>query len=88
MTTLALNLHIPAPHKLPRRYAPILFSFLMSTAIVAVTSGMITAINTGVGAGYGERWARSYALAWTFAFPTVAVVGPRVRRLVERFTAG
>ncbi len=86
MTTLAL--HAPVLHKMPRRYAPILFSFVMSTAIVAVTSGMITAINTGIDAGYPERWMRAYALAWAFAFPTVALVGPRVRRLVERITSG
>ena len=90
MTTFAtsVTLRAPIPYKVPRRYAPIVFSFLMSTAIVAVTSAMITAINTGFDAGYPERWLHAYALAWAFAFPTVAILGPRVRRLVERHTAG
>jgi hypothetical protein len=59
-----------AGQRIPRRFAPWLFSLIMSTAICAVTSSMIVAINTGLDAHYLERWLRAYALAWAFAFPT------------------
>jgi len=84
--TLTLPLPAFAIHRLPRRYAPILMALILSTAICAVTSGMITAINTGLDAGYLERWLRAYALAWAFAFPTVALVSPHLRRWIAALT--
>jgi hypothetical protein len=72
--------------RVPGRYAHIVSAFIMSTVICAITSGMITAINTGFDASYLERWMRAYGLAWAFAFPTVALAGPSVRRLVDRIT--
>ncbi len=73
--------------RVPRRYSPILFAFVMSTMICAVTSFMITAINTGIDPGYGARWLRAYVLAWSFAFPMVAIVAPHVRRWIDRLCA-
>ncbi len=69
--------------RLPRRYGPIVFALVMSTLICAVTSSMIVAINTGFDAGYVERWLRSYVMAWAFAFPTVVLLAPHVRRLID-----
>ena len=69
--------------RLPRRYAPIVFGLVMSTLICAVTSSMIVAINTGFDAGFCERWLRSYVMAWAFAFPTVVLLAPHVRRWIE-----
>lgn len=69
--------------RLPRRYAPIVFALIMSTLICAVTSSMIVAINTGFDAGFVERWMRSYVMAWAFAFPTVVLLAPQVRRWIE-----
>ena len=82
--TLTLPLPAFAIHRLPRRYAPILMALILSTAICAVTSCLITAINTGFDAGYLERWLRAYGLAWAFAFPTVVLATPHIRRWVER----
>ena len=80
MTTTTAACTLP---RLPRRYAPIVFGLVMSTMICAVTSSMITAINTGFDAGYVERWMRAYVLAWAFAFPTVVIVAPHIRRWID-----
>jgi len=73
--------------KLPRRFAPVLFAFIMSVTLSGVLSGAITAINTGFDAGFIGRWLHAYALAWSMAFPSVTVIAPVVRRFVDRVTA-
>jgi len=83
MTLAHLNA-APAGLRIPRAMVPVVFGFIMSTAICAVTSCLITAINTGFDAGYLERWLRAYGLAWAFAFPTVVLATPHIRRWVER----
>ncbi len=80
-------LYLPALPKIPRRYAPVLFAFFMSTSLSGALSAAITAVNTGLGTGFVGRWLHAYALAWSFAFPAVTAVAPRVRALVERLTA-
>jgi hypothetical protein len=86
MKTAFLALHEPAP-KLPRRYAGIAFAFLMSGMLTGLMSGFITFVNTGIDAGFGGRWLQAYVLAWTVAFPLVTVLAPRVKTIVDRFTA-
>jgi hypothetical protein len=81
------TLALPSLPKLPRRYAPVLFALLMSITLSGALSAAITAVNTGLGAGFIARWLHAYALAWSFAFPAVTVVAPRVRALVDRLTA-
>jgi hypothetical protein len=72
--------------RLPGRYAPVLFALLMSISLSGLMAFVITAINTGFDTGFFARWLRSYALAWSMAFPLVTVAAPRVRRLVDRIT--
>ncbi|WP_376100705.1 DUF2798 domain-containing protein (plasmid) [Roseomonas sp. CCTCC AB2023176] len=85
MTLAAL--HLPSLPKIPRAYAPVLFAFLMSVSLSGALSAAITAVNTGIGPGFVARWLHAYALAWSFAFPAVTIVAPRVRALVDRLTA-
>ena len=80
-------LHLPSLPKIPRRHAPVLFAFLMSVSLSGVLSAAITAVNTGLDAGFVGRWMHAFALAWSFAFPAVTVAAPRMRALVERLTA-
>jgi Protein of unknown function (DUF2798) len=73
--------------RIPKRYAGIVFALLMSTSISALMSAAITLLNTGWDAGFLGRWLHAYALSWSMAFPIVATVAPRVRRLVDQITA-
>lgn len=74
------------PLHISKRFASVLFAFLMSIGLSGFLSAAITAINTGVDAGFIDRWLPAYALAWSLAFPSVTFVAPRVRRLVDRIT--
>ncbi len=84
---MSLALYLPALPRIPRRYAPVLFAFFLSISLSGVLAAAITAVNTGLETGFVGRWLHAYALAWSFAFPAVTVVAPRVRALVERLTA-
>jgi hypothetical protein len=83
---MILNSASPAGLKLPKRFAPVLFAFLMSVSLSGFLSAAITAINTGFDGDFVSRWLHAYALAWSIAFPSVTLVAPKVRRLVERLT--
>ena len=72
--------------KIPRRYAPLLFGALLSAIMVAFVSAFVLAVNQGVHAGFAWQWAKSCATTWPVAFPTVTLLAPRVRRVVERIT--
>lgn len=76
------------PHslKLNKKFAPVLFAFVMSVTLSAMLSFAITAINTGFDGGFVSRWLHAYALSWALAFPSVTLVAPIVRRFVERVT--
>lgn len=74
-------MHIPA------RFAPILFSALLSVIMVAIVSAFVLATSQGITSGFPEQWLKSCATTWPIAFPTVAIVAPWVRRVVGRITA-
>ncbi|MEM6636203.1 MAG: DUF2798 domain-containing protein [Pseudomonadota bacterium] len=80
-------MHLAAEHlKIPARFAPVLFAFIMSATLGGVLSAIITALNTGFSDGYPTRWLHAYALAFSLAFPSVTLVAPVVRRFVDRHT--
>lgn len=73
--------------RIPVRYAPLLFSALLSSIMVAIVSAFVLVTSQGIGADLLAQWARSCLTTWPIAFPTVLVVAPRVRRVVERVTS-
>lgn len=73
--------------RIPARYAPILFSALLSAIMVAIVSAFVLTTTQGMHAGLAAQWLKSCATTWPVAFPTVAVVAPLVRRMVGRLTA-
>ena len=73
--------------RIPARYAPILFSALLSTIMVGIVSAFVLIVTQGLHPGFPVQWLRSCAMTWPIAFPTVAVVAPQVRRIVGRLTA-
>lgn len=72
---------------IPSRFAPLIFSALLSAIMVAIVSAFVLATSQGLHPGFGNQWLRSCASTWPVAFPTVAIVAPLVRRLVGRITA-
>jgi Protein of unknown function (DUF2798) len=73
--------------RIPARYAPILFSALLSAIMVCVVSAFVLVTTQGIHPGLPAQWVRSCMTTWPVAFPTVAVVAPLVRKLVGRLTA-
>jgi hypothetical protein len=68
------------------RFAPVLFSAILSAVMVAIVSGYVLITTQGLHAGFFAMWGRSGLRTWPIAFPTVWVVAPLVRRLVARLT--
>lgn len=73
--------------RIPARFAPILFSALLSAIMVCIVSAFVLAISQGLHADFAAQWLRSCITTWPVAFPTVAIVAPWVRRLVSSVTA-
>lgn len=69
------------------RFAPVLFSALLSAIMVGIVSAFVLFSTQGLHPGLAAQWARSCLSTWPVAFPTVMVVAPLVRRLVARLTA-
>lgn len=72
--------------RIPARFAPLLFSALLSAIMVCVVSAFVLSQSQGIHHGFAAQWARSCLTTWPVAFPTVAIVAPLVRRLVARVT--
>lgn len=73
--------------RIPARFAPILFSALLSSIMVAIVSAFVLVTSQGFHPGLFSQWLKSCVTTWPVAFPTVAVVAPWVRRMVGRLTA-
>ena len=72
--------------KIPARYSNLLFGGMLSVIMVTIISGAVTLINQGYDPQFFARWFRGFITAWPVAFPSVLVVAPFVRRVVDRIT--
>ena len=72
--------------RIPVRFAPLLFSALLSAIMVAIVSAFVLITSQGLQPGFVAQWTRSCLTTWPIAFPTVFVVAPLVRRMVARLT--
>lgn len=72
--------------RIPIRFAPLLFSALLSAIMVAIVSAFVLATSQGIGPEFAAKWVRSCLRTWPVAFPTVSIVAPMVRRVVGRVT--
>jgi len=68
--------------KLPQRFAPVLFGFLLSGMMSFVVSGIATLGAMGFVEGFTFSWITSWLGSWAVAFPVVLIVAPFVRRIV------
>ena len=73
--------------RIPARFSPLLFSALLSAIMVGIVSAFVLISTQGLHPGLLAQWLKSFATTWPVAFPTVAIVAPRVRQLVGRLTA-
>ena len=71
---------------IPPRFAPVVFGLLLSGLMSLVVSGVATVRAVGLIDGVFGLWMSAWASSWLIAFPTVLIVAPNVRRLVERHT--
>jgi len=72
---------------IPARFAPLLFSALLSAIMVCIVSAFVLVMAQGIHPALPAQWLRSCLTTWPVAFPTVFVVAPLVRRTVARITA-
>lgn len=70
-----------------RKYAPMLFSLLLSGLMSFLVSGISTFRVGGVTPEFPGLWISPWLTAWIVAFPVVMVVAPLARKAVERITA-
>lgn len=68
---------------IPRRYAPILFSLILSGVMSFLVSGIATIRASGLSMGVVDVWAGSWLAAWIAAFLAVVMVTPIARKLVQ-----
>ncbi|WP_202987686.1 DUF2798 domain-containing protein [Cellvibrio polysaccharolyticus] len=71
---------------IPARFAPLLFSALLSAIMVCIVSAFVLLTSQGPHADFTTQWIKSCLTTWPIAFPTVAVVAPWVRKVVGRLT--
>jgi hypothetical protein len=66
------------------RRVQVITGFIMGTLMSFLMSGFITAVNTGIGAGFIGRWAIAFPIAWLAAVPLAILFTPWARALAER----
>lgn len=73
--------------KLPSRFAPILFGFVLSGLMSCIVSGIATLRAVGLVAAFPQLWFGAWLTAWAVAFPIVLLAAPLTRRLVRHLVA-
>lgn len=68
---------------IPRKYEFYVFTFLMALFMSFFMSGVITLINIGWVDGFFGLWIEAFIKAFVIAYPTIMVVVPQVRRVVN-----
>ncbi|WP_346796180.1 DUF2798 domain-containing protein [Halomonas sp. Bachu 37] len=68
----------------PPRFAPLVFSVLMSIYMVTLMTFVITWANTGMSEGFLGRWWQAFYIAWPIAFILIMLGAPRLQRLTAK----
>ncbi|WP_037314361.1 DUF2798 domain-containing protein [Ruegeria halocynthiae] len=66
------------------RFAHALFGLIMSGLMSCIVTGIATAKAVGFGPNTFTDWMASWLFCWPIAFTVILVLGPAVKRLVER----
>jgi len=70
-----------------RKFAPALFSLILSGLMSLLVSGISTFRVGGLTVDFTGLWIGAWLTAWLFACPVVLVVAPLARMAVEALTA-
>ena len=68
------------------RFTPILFILILSIIMSCVVSGISTFSTISVMGDFFESWMVAWGRSWVVAFPTMLIVAPLSRKLVEKIT--
>jgi hypothetical protein len=72
---------------IPKKYAPALFSLMLSGLMSLLVSGISTFRVSGLAPDFAGLWISAWLTAWLVAFPVVLVVAPLARMAVGALTA-
>jgi hypothetical protein len=70
--------------RLPQRFWPIIFPGVVALGMAILMSGVITALNTGLDAGFFSRWRHAFALAFPLAWAAAIVWAPIARAIAVK----
>lgn len=68
---------------MPARFAPLLFSFILSAMMSLIVSGISTYRTAGLVDGFVGLWISAWLPSWLIAFPILLLAAPVTRRLVS-----
>ncbi|MBE1285148.1 MAG: DUF2798 domain-containing protein [Rhodobacteraceae bacterium] len=69
---------------IPAKYAPALFSLILSGLMSCIVTFIASAKTIGLGPETVAAWLSAWALAWPIAFLVAFLAGPMVRKLVAK----
>ena len=72
--------------KLPSRFAPILFSLIVSLTMSCIVAGISTFSTISFSYGFFTSWMVAWGKSWPIAFPILLTVVPMARKLVNVFS--
>jgi hypothetical protein len=72
--------------KLPSRFAPILFSLIVSLTMSCIVAGISTFSTISFSDGFFTSWMVAWGKSWPIAFPILLTVVPMARKLVNVFS--
>ena len=72
---------------LPARFAPALFGFIVSGFMSLIVTCVATIKAVGMTEGTFGKWMGAWSLCWPIAFTVILIIGPFVRRFVDRLVS-
>lgn len=75
----------PARRRLPARFWPVVFPGVVACGMALFMACVITALNTGIDAGFPVRWAKSFAIAFPIAWVVAIFWAPIARKIALRY---
>ena len=72
---------------IPKKYELIVFAFFMSGFMSILMSGVVSYINMGIVSNFTQIWFEAFVKSYSIAFPTVLVVVPIVRKIVNKLVS-